>query len=49
MRVYRPKENIPAEIKTILAEGYPDDRATGSPAGDVRGAISVRILLRPPR
>ena len=31
----------------ILAEKYPDDRATGFLVGDVRGAISVKILLRP--
>jgi hypothetical protein len=40
-----PKENIPSEIKTILAEKYPDDRATGFLNGDVRGTISVRIAL----
>jgi len=40
-----PKENIPSEIKTILAEKYPGDRATGFLVGDVRGAISVKIAL----
>ncbi len=40
-----PKENIPLEIKSMLAEKYPDDRATGFLAGDVRGAISVKIVL----
>jgi hypothetical protein len=39
------KENIPAEVRAILAEKYPDDRATGYRAGDVRGAISVKIAL----
>jgi hypothetical protein len=38
-----PKENIPLEVKTILKEKYPDDRATGFLVGDVRGAISVKI------
>jgi hypothetical protein len=38
-----PKENIPPEVKTILAERYPDDRATGFLVGDVRGAITVKI------
>jgi hypothetical protein len=38
-----PKENIPQEVKTILAEKYPDDRATGFLVGDVRGAITVKI------
>jgi hypothetical protein len=40
-----PKENIPSDIKAILAEKFPDDRATGFWAGDVRGAISVKIAL----
>ena len=40
-----PKENIPSEVRTILLEKYPDDRATGFLVGDVRGAISVKITL----
>jgi hypothetical protein len=40
-----PKENIPKEVKTLLAERYPDDRATGFLVGDVRGAITVKILV----
>ena len=40
-----PKENIPSEIKAILTEKYPDDRATGFFSGDVRGTISVKIAL----
>ncbi|HXF05334.1 MAG TPA: DUF3365 domain-containing protein [Blastocatellia bacterium] len=39
------KANIPPEVKAILAEKYPDDRATGYHTGDVRGAISVKIAL----
>jgi hypothetical protein len=39
------KENIPSEIKAILVEKYPDDRATGFLVGDIRGAISVKIAL----
>jgi hypothetical protein len=45
IHVHEPKENIPAEIKTILAERYPDNRVTGFLAGDIRGAISVKITL----
>lgn len=41
------KENIPPEVKAILVEKYPDDRATGYHTGDVRGAISVKIALPP--
>ncbi len=40
-----PKENIPSEIKAMLVEKYPDDRATGFLSGDVRGGISVKIAL----
>jgi hypothetical protein len=40
-----PKENISAEVKTILSEKYPEDRATGFLVGDLRGAVSVKILL----
>jgi Protein of unknown function (DUF3365) len=40
-----PKENIPQEVKTILADRYPEDRATGFLVGDVRGAITVKILV----
>jgi len=39
------KEDISADVKTILAEKYPEDRATGFLVGDHRGAISVKILL----
>jgi hypothetical protein len=44
-----PKENIPSEVKLILAEKYPDDHATEFLVGDVRGAITVKILLSPRR
>jgi hypothetical protein len=36
---------IPAEVKEILASRYPKDLATGYKAGDLRGAVSVRIPL----
>jgi hypothetical protein len=36
---------IPPPVRAILAREYPDDRATGFSAGDVRGAVSVRIPL----
>jgi len=40
-----PQEKIPDPVKAILKEKYPDDKATGYQAGDVRGAISVKINL----
>ena len=45
MTCHGPKENIPSDVKSILTERYPDDRATGFLVGDVRGAITVKIAL----
>ena len=39
---------LPDEVRRILAERYPDDRATGYAEGDFRGAISVRIAAPTP-
>ncbi|HRN54626.1 MAG TPA: DUF3365 domain-containing protein, partial [Gemmatimonadaceae bacterium] len=38
-------ENIPAAVRSVIAERYPDDSAVGYAAGELRGAISVRIPL----
>lgn len=38
-------ENIPPAVRSVIAERYPDDSAVGYAAGDLRGAISVRIPL----
>lgn len=42
-----PKETMTPEIKRMLTERYPEDRATGFQDGDLRGAISVKIVLKP--
>jgi hypothetical protein len=42
-----PAESIPPEVKKVLAARYPRDTATGYAPGDLRGAIAVRIPLRP--
>lgn len=44
-------EEISAEVRALLAERYPDDRAIGFRKGDLRGAVSVRVPLpaEPPR
>ena len=39
------EESIPPDVRQILAERYPDDRAVGYETGDLRGAISVRVPL----
>jgi hypothetical protein len=43
------KAGIPPAVQAVIAKEYPDDRATGYSAGDVRGAVSVRIPLAPSR
>jgi hypothetical protein len=35
-------------LRAAIRERYPDDRATGFRAGDVRGAVSVRVPLAGP-
>jgi hypothetical protein len=40
-----PAADLSPEVKNILAEKYPKDTATGYAAGDLRGAIAVRIPL----
>lgn len=39
------EENIPPAVRSIIAERYPNDSAVGYDAGDLRGAITVRIPL----
>lgn len=36
---------IPASVRQVLEARYPADRATGYSAGDLRGAVSVRVRL----
>lgn len=36
-----PPEQIPAGVRTLLTERYPDDRATGFSEGDLRGLIRI--------
>lgn len=38
---------IPPEVSEILRQRYPDDRAIGYRAGDLRGAVSVEVELPP--
>ena len=33
------------EVRAVLAKRYPEDRATGYRAGELRGAVSVRVPL----
>lgn len=40
-----PEDQLSGEVRAALAAEYPEDRATGFQAGDLRGAISVRVSL----
>lgn len=42
-----PREQITPEVLSILAERYPEDKATGFRVGEFRGMISVRVPLLP--
>lgn len=40
-----PAGEIAPAVRAAIAERYPDDQATGFRAGDLRGAVSVRVPL----
>jgi hypothetical protein len=40
-----PREKLSDEVRALLDERYPRDRATGYRAGDLRGAFTVTIRL----
>jgi hypothetical protein len=40
-----PADQLTAEVRAVLAERYPRDKATGYKAGDLRGAVSVLVPL----
>lgn len=40
------EDEIPVAMKDFLADNYPQDQATGFRAGDLRGAISVKVPLQ---
>ncbi len=39
-------DNIPEPVKAKLAIEYPHDRATGYTLGQVRGAVTIKLLMR---
>jgi hypothetical protein len=39
-------ESMDPEVRQLLSERYPDDRATGYRAGQLRGAVSVRVPVQ---
>ena len=40
-----PADQLSPAVKSVLGKHYPNDRATGYSAGQIRGAISVRKPL----
>lgn len=42
-----PSDAIAPDVAAILRERYPDDRATGYAAGDLRGALWAEVELAP--
>lgn len=42
-----PASSLSPEVRGVLRERYPKDRATGYRAGDLRGAMSVSVPLGP--
>jgi hypothetical protein len=45
LKCHGPDEGLAPEIRTLLHELYPEDRATGYAVGDVRGAVTVIVPL----
>lgn len=45
LQCHGPAESLGADLRRSLALDYPDDRALGYAAGEVRGALSVRRPL----
>lgn len=45
LNCHGPVDQLAAEVRAVLAERYPRDKATGYRAGDLRGALSVMVPL----
>ena len=39
------QENMMPDVKDLIAQNYPADRATGYKVGDLRGAVSIKISM----
>lgn len=39
------ENTMPAEVSRLIAERYPEDKATGYKPGDLRGAVSLKKLI----
>jgi hypothetical protein len=47
LNCHGPTEQLGTDVKAVLETFYPNDRAIGYRLGDLRGAVSVKIPLRP--
>jgi hypothetical protein len=45
LRCHGAAESIAPEVRSVLAERYPSDAATGYAVGDLRGVVAVRLPL----
>lgn len=48
LRCHGPAETLDPDVLSAIREAYPDDRATGYAAGDLRGLVRVTIPREPP-
>jgi hypothetical protein len=49
MTCHGDRAQIPPAVLAVVEKQYPQDRATGYAAGDVRGAVSVEVEVAPAR
>jgi hypothetical protein len=45
LRCHGAVEELDPEVRRVVAERYPEDRATGYRLGELRGAVTVRVAL----
>lgn len=45
LKCHGQEQDISPNVKKLLNEHYPDDRATGYNVGDLRGTISIKTQL----
>ena len=45
MNCHGNQENMMPDVKDLIAQNYPADRATGYKVGDLRGAVSIKISI----
>ena len=46
LKCHGNEEKISAEVKELIVKKYPDDKAVGYKNGDLRGAVSIKKLIK---